>query len=267
MNSFFSHQSISEVLVFELDARKRRNDSYSLRSFARDLDLSPSRLSEVLKGAHGLSEKSAITIAKKLKLKPAQEKFWYDLVLSECSRSQKVRALALQRITASRKTETLNELKESQFRAIADWHHTAILELTQVNGFQKDFSWIAKQLGITLHQATDAIERLQGLRLLEIKNDQWIVNSEAYQAFSEVPSTAIRKFHRQVLQNGIESLLNDPMQARAIQSMMVAIPRERLPEFDQKFKNFLLQFWEDLEGAEKSELYSLSLQLVPVRRQ
>ena len=51
----------------ELNSRKNRNPNYSLRSFARSLDVSPSRLSEILSGQR-MSKKMANKFANQLGL-------------------------------------------------------------------------------------------------------------------------------------------------------------------------------------------------------
>ncbi len=265
MSSILDKHTVAEILLTELNSRKLRNDFYSLRAFARDLEISASRLSEVMKGSHGLSEKTATNIATKLKLNALEKKFWFDLVLSESSRNKKIKELATKRLVEVRKLNKMNSLKENQFRVLADWYHAAILEIVHLDNFQNNIPWISTKLGISEEQATLAVDRLKLLGLLEITTEgQWQVHPEAYDIFSEVPSIAIRKFHRQVLQNGIESLLNDPMENRAIQSMIVAIPKDRLPEFQQKMKTVLYNFWQDLSDSPKNELYSLSIQLVPI---
>jgi uncharacterized protein (TIGR02147 family) len=193
MQGFFAHDNVASVLNTEFDRRKRKNDSYSLRAFARDLEISPSRLSEILKGSNGLSEKSANHIATKLKLKNLERKFLLDLVLAESARNGKVRELAQVRLADSRKLKAYQEIKENQFHVIADWYHGAILELPQVQGFQNNYQWVSQRLGITVQQAEDAVKRLQSLGLLEISKDgNWKVRPEAYSAFSETPSVAIR---------------------------------------------------------------------------
>jgi hypothetical protein len=100
MHDPFSSASPADFLSSELSRRKQRNDSYSARAFARDLGLSPSRLSEVLSGEHGLSELSADRIAIRLKLKPIVRKFWKDLILASNSRNKQVRDLAAERVKA-----------------------------------------------------------------------------------------------------------------------------------------------------------------------
>ena len=126
--------------------------------------------------------------------------------------------------------------------------------------------WIADRLGITIDQCLEAIQRLKNLGLLEINDrNDWLVKPEAYSVFSSTPSAAIRKYLRQILQNGIDSLLSDPGSEREIQAMILAIPKSRIPEFRQKMKVFLQESWENLNGENKDELYSLSVQLVPVK--
>lgn len=266
MNSSYDYYSISEFLGAEFSKRKLRNETYSLRAYARDLKLSPSRLSEILSGKHGLSEKTADTIAEKLKLKPRDRQFWRDLILSESARNQKVRELAKTRVDEARKANSHVQIKEDQFRVISDWYHAAILELTQIKGFQSNLKWISDRLGIGHEDTQVAIQRLIQLKLLKCDSDgNWIANPEIFSTFSDTPSAAIRKFHRQILTMHIESLIQDPMDDRLAQSMIVAIPKSSMPDFHVQFQKFISQFWQNIEHLEKDELYSMSLQLCPIR--
>ncbi len=266
MNTTYDHQSISEFLGAEFSKRKQRNETYSLRAFARDLELSPSRLSEILSGKHGLSEKTADTIAEKLKLNPRDRQFWRDLILSESARNKKVRELATARVNDARKANSHVQIKEDQFRVISDWYHAAILELTQVKDFQSDLKWISNRLGISLDETQVAIQRLTQLKLLSADSDgKWIANPEIFSTFSDTPSIAIRRFHRQILTMHIQSLILDPMDDRLAQSMIVAIPKASMPDFHVQFQKFISQFWQNIEHLEKDDLYSMSLQLCPIR--
>ncbi|MGZ3710379.1 MAG: hypothetical protein ACXVBE_01430 [Bdellovibrionota bacterium] len=47
-------QDYREKIRQAMESRAARNPRYSMRSFAKDLGISPSRLSEVLKGRYGL---------------------------------------------------------------------------------------------------------------------------------------------------------------------------------------------------------------------
>lgn len=75
-------------LMNELSQRQKRNVSYSMNAFARDLGLSSSRLSEILSGKVGISEDRAVKIADRLQLSESDKAYFVDLVQSEHSRSE-----------------------------------------------------------------------------------------------------------------------------------------------------------------------------------
>lgn len=78
-------------LVQELQARKERNQRYSLRAFARDLGISASRLTSVLKGTYGLSPEAATLIAPKLEVDLEQQALFISLVAKHHGRSRRER--------------------------------------------------------------------------------------------------------------------------------------------------------------------------------
>ena len=257
--------SLSEVLNQEFVRRKDRNTSYSLRAFARDLELSPSRLSEVMKGKQGLSEANAEAVARKVTRRPEERAFIKDLVLANSARNGKVRELARQRLSDARDAAALREMQEDQFKLIADWFHGAILELTQLVDFQSSPAWIAARLGISQAAAEGALARLQKMGLLEVRGGQCLAKPEAHLTFGEVPSSANRKFHRQILAMHAESLFADDMKDRELISTILALPRARLPEFKRLLKDFIVNFYQITGDEPKDDLYSLSVQLCPVR--
>lgn len=258
-------QSIAEFLGDEFAKRKHRNKSYSLRAYARDLKISPSRLSEVLKGDHGISEESADKMADALRLSASQRKMWKDLILSQSARSGKVRELAQKRLDEAKKENSVRKIKEEQFRVISDWYHAAILELIDIPGFQSEPLWISEKLGISQSQAEDAIQRLLQLGLLTWQKNILKARPEAYATFTELPSAAVRKFHRQILGMHHESILQDPMNEREVMSMIMALPKSAMAEFGQEMKTLVTHFWEKYQEHEKEELYSISLQMCPVK--
>src|SRR5690606_35734224 len=87
------------ILKEELASRCRQNPRYSLRAFARDLKLAPSRLSEILSGKQGLSRAAAEKVAKALGYGPGETERFCDLVESVHARSRRNRESAKVRLT------------------------------------------------------------------------------------------------------------------------------------------------------------------------
>ncbi len=259
-------ETVAEFLITELARRKLRNEAYSLRAYARDLELSASRLSELLNGKKSLSEKLAHRIAVQLKLKAMDRDHFIDLVLASSSRDGNVRRLAKDRLIEARQHNQMTLLTKDQFQLIADWEHAAIMELTQLEGFRSEAKWIARQLGIGVKQVEEAVTRLVRSGLITVEIDGSLkARPDIYNTFSETPSTAIRRFHRQVLSMAIESTLEDELEEREHVSTILAIPKSQLHVFQEKMNRFVLDFWKGIEHEPKDDLYGLTIQLFPIR--
>lgn len=73
-------QEYRRIVKEELERRRSHNPSYSLRAFARDLELAPSRVSRVINGKEGFSRKSAEKTARLMGLGPEQIQNFCQLV-------------------------------------------------------------------------------------------------------------------------------------------------------------------------------------------
>ena len=78
-------------LTREFEFRRRRNSGYSLRAFARDLEIQPSKLSEILSQRVGMSTATAEKIAANLKLLDDESRHFISLVERDHGRSQSLR--------------------------------------------------------------------------------------------------------------------------------------------------------------------------------
>jgi len=158
----------SEVLKQELAKRVNRNSQYSLRAFARSLDLGASALSQIMDGKRQISDKIIQRLTSKLDLSPQDHKKFIQSVAEYKKHS------GLKRLSPSIKEALKNKPKQATakdltadiFKAISEWYHSAILELTFTEGFKSDHRWIASQLGIGITEAKLAVERLLELGLL-----------------------------------------------------------------------------------------------------
>jgi uncharacterized protein (TIGR02147 family) len=157
-----------------------------------------------------------------------------------------------------------------QFSVIADWYHSAILELIAVKGFRSDARWIAKRLGITVSEANTAIERLLNLEMLKRKKSGKLVNAVGSQTtLTKTPHTsqAQRRLQKQVLEMALSALEEIPVEKRSQTSVTMAINKKRLPEaleYIRRFRRDLSQFLE--QDLDKDEVYHLGISLYPVTR-
>ncbi len=251
----------------EFDIRKERNSNYSLRAFARDLDMPASKLSEILRGLSGLSSSSATKLASKLQLNVEETEWFICAVEAQHARSKKERAKAKEWISSFSHTQSFDELSLDRFKIISDWYHFALLELTEVEDFSSNEQWIARRLGIDQEIITLAIERLIDFGLLEKDILGNLKQTHSNLATpSGIPSRAIRKHHSQILSKAQDSLDHTEIEKRDFSSMLLVIDEDQVQEASKLIKEFRRNFDRLLNEScsNKKRVYALAVQFFPV---
>ncbi len=257
--------TIPSMLKYELEIRCQRNPKYSLRAFARDLEISPQRLSHVINARHGLSPDAATLIAKRLNWSNAEQTVFRDLAESHHARSSIRRNLAQERLKTS--TSQYQSLDIDSFRVVSDWYHFAILELTQVADFQSDPVWIADTLGITVHEATSAIDRLLRLEALEVHAGRLRATQDFLVNAAGVPSEAVRKFHRQIMERASHALTFQTVAQREFSGLILTVSDGDVPAA----KKMIQKFRDDFNAAfskplRDSKVYALGVQFFGLQK-
>lgn len=258
-----SYDDYREYLKQVLADRMQKNPRYSLRAFARDLGLAPQNLSAIFHDKRGLSLERALKISVSLGLNSDESQFFCDLVQFARAKSNASQTAARLRLSKFRRPQgqQYEMLKEDVFHAISDWYHFAILELTYVKGFKSDAKWIASQLGISTHEAKQAILRLARLKLLEVKNKRFKKVAPNTATQHDVPSEAIKHFNRQILEKAKDALTFQHINERDFTTITMSINPAKIPEAKKLIKQTRRDLCELLETGERSAVYCFSAQL------
>ena len=243
--------------------RKEMNTNYSLRSFAKDLDMPSSNLSSVLKRKQGLSKETAFKIAQKLRIKGHEKDKFIDLVLASDARSKKEKILASGRL---KKQELLDkkELQEDYFKLISEWYYYAILELVTIDEFTSDHSWISKELGISIKECEQAMNRLVRLGLLSCKAGIYNSTGAQLDTTYDTPSFYIKKHNAQILSKATESIVSQDIDQRELSTLTIAINDEDIGFAKKRIREFRNELDKELmERTKKSganKVYTLAIQ-------
>jgi uncharacterized protein (TIGR02147 family) len=248
-----------------LKERVTLNTSYSLRSYARDLKVAPSTLSEVLNGKKGLSPTLASNIAINLKLPDWEQRYFCDLVSKEHAKSPRVRAEAKKRLEDRKKENHVHILNQQATKALTSWVDLAILELTYMKDFVGSTSWIAKKLQISIPIASSSIKRLTEAGLLEInaEKNQWIDTSPLFSSTDGIPNESIRNFHKTVLNLALNKLENPDIKSRTVKSVIFSVSKDNVPKAQQILNDAIAQLVSlaDNSNQERDEVLCFSGQL------
>jgi uncharacterized protein (TIGR02147 family) len=253
-----------KYLKSEYQRRRQRNAAYSLRAYARDLQIPSSKLSQYLRGECGVSGKKAAQLAQRLRLGPVEAELFVCAAETAHSRHAITRETAGNRLQ-SLLSGTFSEINMEKFSLIRDWYHLAILELTEIEQFENNVAWIAKALRITEAQVSEAVERLERLGLLVCGPQKWVQTQGDFETPPDFSSRAVRDYHHQMIEL-VDSRFEDvPLDQREMGSVLMGLDQEIVPEL----KSLIRTFQKDAAAlAERSSrkgcLYALNIQFVPL---
>jgi uncharacterized protein (TIGR02147 family) len=258
-NIFYQDQ-----LKKELAQRCQKNVRYSVRAFARALDVDVGALSRILSGKQIPSYKLAQKVAAHLDLTPTEHEFFISSV------AEKHQSRDLQRLSpilrSYKKSSAPAALDIDHYRVIADWYHFAILELTFVSDFESNPRWISKQLGISITETKLAIERLTRCGLLMERNGRYIKTQEQLSSSNKHLTTpALRRNQKQFLEKAVHSLENDPIEDRNMSSMTMAIDPEKIPTAKLMIREFNQALCQFLESGKRKRVYNMEIAFYPLQ--
>lgn len=242
-----------------LAERSQRSPGYSLRSFSQKIGISNSYLSEVLSAKKSMSVELAFKIAMKLDLTDAETQFLCVQVQLEHETDPELREKLEKRLKQLNPSFVTHDVSADIFKVIADWYHFAILELTMLASFTADAGYIAAKLGISKSDAQAGFERLLRLGLLErTPEGRYRKTHEHVLTQSKVPDQACRHFHRQVLEQALESLESQTPKSRMSATEIMAIDSHYLARVDRLSQEFSAAVWELAEKSKtKDAVYAL----------
>ncbi|MGZ3745393.1 MAG: TIGR02147 family protein [Pseudobdellovibrionaceae bacterium] len=248
-----------------LQERRAANASYSLRSYARDLKVSPSTLSEVLNGKKGLSPRLANIIAINLRLPDWEQRYFCDLVSKEHAKSPRIRAEAKKRLEERKQENHIRVLNQRAMKSLTSWVDLAILELTYMKNFEGEISWISKKLQVPGPVVASSIKRLTeaGLLEIDIKTGRWLDVSPLFSSTDGVPNESIRNFHKTVLNFALKKLESPDLQSRTIKSVIFSVAADKIPIAQQILNDAITQLvlLADNSDQDRNEVLCFSAQL------
>ena len=252
----FETHSTQSWLENLLADKIKKNPMFSLRAFARMVDVSPAVLSRVLSGKRKLTFNLAVRIADALVLGPYERETLYSFYISSSSEDEN-----------SEKNKKEKELSIDCFNAMKEWYHYGITQLLYIEAFIDDPKWIAKMLSITELEAKLALDRLIRLEILDRdKNGKLYRTATHLSTSTDIASAGIRHFQKQILEKSISSLESDDISERDITSITIAINEDRIPEAKIEIKKFRLKMSEFLATGEKTRVYNLGIHLIPLSK-
>ena len=255
VSSISRHLSDSQRVRFRLwlqsqfSLRCQKNPRYSLRAFARTLSLEAATVSQLLSGKRAPSRKALVKICDSLSATPRDLKHLGALVSDDVA------------------DDEFYQLSVDTFAVLSDWYYFAILELTFTSQFRSDSKWIARELGMSVQEVKNAIERLKRLGLLAEKNGCLRKTRESLTNHTGLHTSAARKtLQKQVIGKALEAVDEISQEEKDITSITMAVDPKNLDLARKMIMNFRRELCSNLEQGQQSRVYNLAIQLYPVSK-
>jgi uncharacterized protein (TIGR02147 family) len=254
--TYQNNSSSQSWLANLLEEKTKKNPLFSLRAFARLVDVSPAVLSRVLSGKRQLTFNLAVRIADALVLGPEERELLYSFYLSHAQSSESTNEMKREK-----------ELSVDCFNAMKEWYHYGITQLLYIDHFREDHKWMAKMLSISELEVKLAVDRLLRLEILDRDEDGRLFRTATHlSTTTDIASAGIRHFQKQILEKAIHSLEHDDISERDITSITIAINENKIKEAKAEIKKFRLRMSEFMAEGEKTRVYNLGIHLIPLSK-
>ncbi|MCT4642885.1 MAG: TIGR02147 family protein [Bacteriovoracaceae bacterium] len=236
---------LRDILVY----RTQKNSSYSMRALAKSLNIDQSTLSRFMSENSKGSTKLVEKIANKLLLTPEQTNYFLE---QHCRQNQ----------TPLQEFEQYHKITADSYEVLSKWYYMPILQLIRIKDFKPDTLWISEKLGLDHNETIEAINRLQRLNLLEIKDDKWIDRSSGQitSMSEEQTSNALKRLQSNLRKKAIDALYNIDITDRDHTAMVIPCKKSDLPQVKERITEFRRGLAKFLERHEdKDSLYQLTI--------
>lgn len=268
----YSYADYREYLKDYFAHQKGAVTHFSFRFFARIAGFSsPGFLKMVMDGQRNLSPSSINKLTKGLKLNQRESAFFEALVLFNQAETRKDKDLYFDRLASLKPHIKFHGLEKDQYEYFTQKHYVILREMVALPDFKEDPVWIAQKLKNTIKpkDVENSLALLLRLGLLKRDESGKLVQAEATLSTPpEVDSMEVASFHRVMLDEAKESLLDVPAEKRHFSSLTIPIPKKSIPEIKSRIENFREEIMSLINqgSADYFEVYQMNIQLFPVTR-
>lgn len=238
-----------------------QNDAkYSVRTFARDLGVSPAYISQVLSYKRKISIEMGLKIRDRNFLDQNQCNVLIKLIELEHCKNSELKEVIRRQISDSLSEKIKKKyISYKNFSLISEWYNFAIIELLKTNHKPKSIEDIAKKFNISSAEALHSVETL--LMLGYIKKDGLSFTPDlGYYETGGVPSKTIRRCHKQLIKKGMNAIDEQTFSNRIIMARTIAFRKSDLSKVNEIIDRFYSEISELSVEGEFDSVYQVNTQ-------
>lgn len=163
------------------------------------------------------------------------------------------------------KISNIEKINLKKFEMISDWYILVIKILSGTPDFQEDPEWISAKLRkkISAKKAARALELLEetGYLSRHPQSGKLRPTHNYTETTHDIPSEAIRNNHRGMIQRALESLEEQDVKNRQMNSLALQFDKTQMSAAKKKILQFIHDFNSEFSGNTSQYIYQLNVQL------
>ena len=240
---------LKKLMKLRLSEMQAKNPQFSLRAFAKSLDIHAASLSEFFNGKRQFSPKLQRKIIQALNIAPDTKELLLSMVETDNNEPMSVERV---------------QLDTDSYHLVTDPIYYSILCLIETNDFKEDFDWMARRLKTSIPKIQEATERLERTGYIKRLDDGMMSVGEAHlMTTDDIASMSLRLRHAENLDDAKKALLNLPVDERYFRFETLAVGMDQMPEFKKAAQEFINKVTKLSQQGPKDEVYEFCLNFFP----
>ena len=261
-----------EILKSYFEQRKKARPRYSLRAMARDLEMSPAFISQVLSQQRSPSMSTAEKFIRLLKIHKTDASILRKSVALHSRENKEVGKVLNEYLKRDPSALAFKKYKQKSFeslKAMTHWHQMALMELITCEDYQSDERLMAQKLQIPLTDLRASLWSLADHGLIERVDGKWRKKTLHQDFATATTHEAARQYHRTMTHKALDVLgftTEEEVSRRQMLGATLAVNPENLERAVEELNNFLFKMTNLLGNGACAEVYQLNLHLFPLTK-
>jgi len=237
---------VVEHLREELKRRCERNPRYSIRAFARSLDIHPSTLAAILSQKRPLTPKTAERLLSSLGMDPTERQKLISSLLADGANEK-----------------PFGPAEDEAAFAASSWQHSAVLALLRTDKPPATIAAISRRLELAPVQVNEILNRLIYLGLVQPAAVGWALTESTLSA-ETVNEQALLASRLQLLDRAKNSLREDYPDAREFTGVTLTGSAAQVRHARELIRRFCVDLSRLMESGPSDEVYQAVVNLFPL---
>lgn len=260
----YEYDRISDFIQSMMSWLKNEHPLMSYRWMCKKYAIkSPAAFSHVINGRRLPTHTLLVKLSEAFSLSDQETEYAQTLLALEKAVTSNHQLTLKKRLAQLRPNSKLTVIDTDQFAYISKWYHIAILEMSDLEGFCDDISWIKQRLRFPVFESeiTSALKRLIRMGLLTRSvNGQLKRTDQDFVLSSQTPNTGIRMFHRNMILLANQAIESQDVDERVLTGQTMTIKKDKLPEAKKLIDEFMTRMRDLMPENSGDATYHLGLQ-------